>query len=65
MDGVRRLSLCYVNEIGQLQGQRLGISPVVSTRHLFQRLGICLWKGNATLWICRLPVASPEVDGII
>ena len=49
--------------IGRLQGLRLGIPPSQSTRHLFQRVAICLWRGNATLWIGRLPVHSPEVDG--
>ena len=32
---------------GRLQGQRLGISPAESTIHLFQRLAVCLWRGNA------------------
>ena len=41
--------------IGRLQGLRLGIPPSQSTRHLFQRVAICLWRGNATLWIGRLP----------
>ena len=29
------------------------------------RLAINLWRGNATLWIRRLPTRSPEVDGLI
>ena len=37
-----------ISEIGRLQGQRLGIPPAETTRHLFQRCAISLWKGNAT-----------------
>ena len=51
--------------IGHLQGQRLGIPPADSTTHLFQRLAICLWRGNASLWVWRIPIRPPEVDGVI
>ena len=54
-----------VKIIGRLQGLRLGIPTAQATRHLFQRLAINLWRGNATLWIRRLPTRSPEVDGLI
>ena len=30
--------------IGPLLGQRLGISPAETMRHLFQRLVFCLWR---------------------
>ena len=52
-----------ISSIGRLQGQRLGVPPSETTRHLFQRLAISLWKGNASLWIRRLPVQPPAVDG--
>ena len=51
--------------IGRLQGQRLGIPPADSTTHLFQRLAICLWRGNVSLWVRRIPIRPPEVDGVI
>ena len=58
-----------VKNIGRLQGLRLGIPPPPpppqATQHLFQRLAINLWRGNATLWIRRLPTRSQEVDGLI
>ena len=47
-----------VKIIGRLQGLRLGIPPAQATRHLFQRLAINLWRGNATLWIRRLLIRS-------
>ena len=37
-----------IASIGCLKGQRLGIPLSESIRHLFQRLTISLWKGNAT-----------------
>ena len=54
-----------IARIGRLQGQRLGISPSESIRHLFQRLAISLLKENATLWIRRQPVRPAKVGGLI
>ena len=53
-----------IRDIGRLQGQRLGIPPAEATSHLFQRLAICLWRGNAALWIRRMPIRPSSVDGI-
>ena len=54
-----------IADIGRLQGQRLGITPGDSIRHLFQRLAISLWRGNATLWLNRLSTSPPRVDGFV
>ena len=54
-----------IRGIGRLQGQRLGISLAETTTHLFQRLAVCLWRGNAAMWARRLPVRPPEVDGVV
>ena len=53
-------SIDIIKSIGRLQGQHLGISPNESTQHLFQRLAVSLWKGNAGLWIRRFPTHSPR-----
>jgi hypothetical protein len=58
-------AISTIKSISRLQGQRLGIPPPDSTRHLFQRLAISLWKGNATLWIHRQPIRPAAVGGII
>ena len=50
--------------LGRLLGQRLGIPPTDSICHLFQRCAISLWRGNAALWIRRIPTLAPFVDGI-
>ena len=39
-----------ISRIGRLLGLWTGAPPSVSTCHLFQRLAISLWKGNATMW---------------
>ena len=36
-----------------------------STHHLFHRLAISPWLGNASLWLHRLPSLLPSVDGVI
>jgi hypothetical protein len=41
------------------------LEDIEAGRHLFQRLSICLWRGNATLWAHRLPPRSAWVDGNI
>ena len=44
-----------IKSIGRLLGQRLGISPAETMRHLFQRFVFCLCRGNAALWLHRSP----------
>ena len=53
-----------IRRLGKLQGSRLGVDQAMATRHLFQRLSVSLWRGNANLWASRLPFFSPSVDGI-
>ena len=36
-----------ISRIGRLVGQRLDTTPAETVSHLFQRLSICLWRGNA------------------
>ena len=46
-------------------GSTFGDPPADSTRHLFQRCAISLWRGNAALWIRRIPTLAPSVDGSV
>ena len=57
------MSADTISSLGRPLGQRLGISPVESTRHLYQRLAISLWRGNASAWIHRSPQLAPSRDG--
>ena len=54
-----------IRRIGQLPGERLGIEPAESSRHLFRSLSVTLWRGNATLWTQRQPVHLAEVGGCL
>ena len=54
-----------ISRIGRLMGQRSGSPPAEATRHLFQKLAISLWRGNATMWLRRLPTHSAQINGII
>ena len=44
-----------IASIGHLLEQCLGLAPQESTCHLFQRVSVCLWRGNAALWIHHCP----------
>ena len=54
-----------IQTTGRLQRQRLGIPPPETMRHLFQRLAISVWKGNASLRGRRQPACSATVDIIV
>ena len=51
--------------IGRLQWQRLGLPTSETTAHLFQRLAIQLWRGNACMWAMHAPVMAPSIDGAL
>ena len=59
--GVSDMAADTISSLGCLWA----ISPVESTRHLYQRLVISLWRGNATAWIHRCPQLTPSLDGVI
>ena len=54
-----------IRDIGRLQGQRAGSTQSESISHLFQRLSIILWRGNANMWVSRYPIKPPEFDGVV
>lgn len=60
-------SMCckLIAKVGRLQGQRLGQDPSLSIRHLFQRLSVSLWRGNAAMWGTRQPTWPPAIDGVV
>ena len=59
METLRGLAVSSISRIGRILGQRLGIPPPESSRHLFQRCAICVWRGNATLWLNRFSSSPP------
>lgn len=54
-----------IRSIGRLLAQRLGRNPADTCRHLFQRLSVALWRGNAAMWVARQPPLPPSVDGLL
>jgi len=67
MESIGGMSASTVNTltcIGRLLGQRLGIPPSDSIRHLLQRCSISVWRGNAALWLRRSPTFAPSIDGV-
>ena len=51
--------------IAPLQGQRLDLPISETAAHLFQRLAIQLWKGNARMWAMFAPAMDPSIDGVL
>ena len=59
-------AITAIRSIGEALGQRLNSTdPVHSTKHLFGRLAVALWWGNAALWMHRQPTLSPFLDGVL
>ena len=54
-----------IRDLGKLQAHRCGLPPSHSISHLFQRLSITLWRGNACMWASRLPIYLPLEDSVI
>ena len=53
-----------LKDIGHRQAARLDNLPSATIHHLFQRLSICLWRGNASMWINNSSAPLPYLDGI-
>lgn len=53
-----------ISRVGRLLALRSGSLPADSVRHLFQRLSVCIWRGNARMILNRLPTIPPNVDGL-
>ena len=66
LGGLAEDTILTIRSIGQAIGQRVGsLDPSISTRHLFHRLAIALWRGNASLWLHRFPTLPPFLDGLV
>ena len=54
-----------IRRFGKLQAYQLGLLPSHCILHLFQRLSLALWRGNAGCLPSRNPSLSPSVDGVL
>ena len=55
LGGWSREAVEMIKSIGCRQGQRLGLPTSETISHLFQKLAILLWRGNACMWATRVP----------
>uniref|UniRef100_A0A1X7U3M7 Uncharacterized protein n=1 Tax=Amphimedon queenslandica TaxID=400682 RepID=A0A1X7U3M7_AMPQE len=54
-----------IGHISRLLALRLGHPLSETCHHLFQRLSVALWRGNASMWATRHPSLPASVDGLI
>ena len=64
LGGLAKDTISTVQSIGMAIDQRTS-DISFSSKQLFHRLAILLWRGNARLWIHRHPTLPPSVDGVI
>ena len=59
-------TISTIHTLGQAIGQRAAApDPSISIKHLFHRVAIALWRGNARLWLHHYPTLLPALDGVI
>ena len=66
LGGLSEDAIHTIRAIGHAIGIRsCSPDPSTSTKHLFSRTAIALWRGNATLWLHRHLTLPPSLDGVI
>ena len=70
LGGLAEDSISILQSLGRAISLRAGSQEFLSdtslcTKQLFHRIAITLWKGNATLWLHRLPTLPPSMDGLV
>ena len=64
--GLSEDSIHTIRAIGRAIGLRSSSpNPSISSKHLFGRVAIALWRGNASLWLHRHPTLPPSLDGVV
>ena len=65
LGGLAEDTITTIKAIGQAIANRTNITEQApTTKHLFGRLTIALWRGNVNLWLHRYPTLPPSLDGI-
>ena len=66
LGGLAEDTIFTINTISRAIEDRCGSSgPTLTNSHLFGRLAVALWRGNASLWLHRLPTLPPSLDGVV
>ena len=64
LGGWHEQAVIQIKRMGAALARNTGQDEADKTRHLFQRLAVLLAKGNAALFLNRLPShPSPDIDG--
>ena len=65
LGGWHETARVHIKKIGRARARNTGKDENDAIRHLFQRLGVLVAKGNAALFLNRVPsFPQPEVDGV-
>ena len=66
LGGLAEVTINTVRSIGHAIADKAGFpDPAITSRHLFGRFAIALWRGNASLWQHRHPTLPPSLDGVV
>ncbi len=66
LGGLAEDTIRTITNISRAIENRCGTSDSTpTTSHLFGRLAVALWRGNASLWLHRLPTIPPSLDGVV
>ena len=66
LSGLAEDTILIIRIIGQAIGQRDAYPEAPNcTRHLFLRVAISLWRGNAILWLHHHPTLPPSLDCLV
>ena len=67
LGGLAEDAISVLRSLGKALTQRVGYQDdsSVCTKQLFHRTAIALWRGNASLWLHRLPPLHPSIDGFV
>ena len=66
LGGLAEDAITIISAIGRAVSDRVGSDDhAATTKHLFRRVAIALWRGNACLWLHRHPTLPPSLDGVI
>ena len=65
LGGLSEDTVGIIKSLATAISQRTDSSDPSSHNHLFQRVVVALWRGNACLWLHRQPPLDPAIDGIL
>ena len=66
LGGLAEDAITIISAIGRAVSDRVSSDDhAATTKHLFRRVAIALWRGNASMWLHRHPTLPPSLDGII